>query len=224
MVDHPVTATLPAPECPDKAFVNVHGTDRSPGSGRVPRLVRMASARDRVLDSFVAIVCEEGERPATLDAVAARAGVSKGGLLYHFGSKAALVEGLCERLSDLSAIDVEHMREAEDGAARYFVRNCLYVGSELDLVLLAASRLQQAGYEEAGRTLDDTENAWLEALVDALHDVPTAQAVKLLGDGLYHQASLGAVTVDEVRPNRGSVDMEALLAVVDRLVATRPGA
>jgi AcrR family transcriptional regulator len=172
----------------------------------------MASARDRVLDSFVAIVCEDGERPATLDAVAARAGVSKGGLLYHFGSKAALVEGLCERLSDL----------AEDGAARYFVRNCLFVGSELDLALLAASRLQQAGYEEAGRTLDDTENAWLATLVDALHDEPTAQAVKLLGDGLYHQASLGAAS--DGRPKRSTVDMEALLAVVDRLIATKPGA
>lgn len=208
----------------DKAFVNVHGTGRSSRSGRFPRLVRMASARDRVLDSFVAIVCEEGERPATLDAVAARAGVSKGGLLYHFGSKAALVEGLCERLSDLSAIDVDRMREAEDGAARYFVRNCLYVGSELDLALLAASRLQQAGYEEAGRTLDETENAWLETLVDALDDVPTAQAVKLLGDGLYHQASLGAAIATDVRPNRGTVDVEALLVVVDRLIATRPGA
>ncbi|MEJ8285245.1 MULTISPECIES: TetR/AcrR family transcriptional regulator [Curtobacterium] len=182
----------------------------------------MASARDRVLDSFVAIVCEDGERPATLDAVAARAGVSKGGLLYHFGSKAALVEGLCERLSDLSAIDVERMAEAEDGAARYFVRNCLFVGSELDLALLAASRLQQAGYEEAGRTLDDTENAWLATLVDALHDEPTAQAVKLLGDGLYHQASLGAAS--DGRPKRSTVDMEALLAVVDRLIATKPGA
>jgi AcrR family transcriptional regulator len=182
----------------------------------------MASARDRVLDSFVAIVCEEGERPATLDAVAARAGVSKGGLLYHFGSKAALVEGLCERLSDLSAIDVERMRDAEDGAARYFVRNCQFVGSELDLALLAASRLQQAGYEEAGRTLDDTENAWLATLVDSLGDAPTAQAIKLMGDGLYHAASLGAASAG--RPDRASVDMEPLLAVVDRLVATRPGA
>ncbi len=219
-----VAATLPTAERADKEFVNVHGTGRSSACGRLPRLVRMASARDRVLDSFVAIVCEEGERPATLDAVAARAGVSKGGLLYHFGSKAALVEGLCERLSDLGAIDVERMREAEDGAARYFVRNCLFVGSELDLALLAASRLQQAGYEEAGRTLDDTENAWLETLVDELGDAPTAQAVKLLGDGLYHQASLGAVTGSEVRPNRGTVDMDTLLAVVDRLIATRPTA
>jgi AcrR family transcriptional regulator len=180
----------------------------------------MASARDRVLDSFVAIVCADGERPATLDAVAARAGVSKGGLLYHFGSKAALVEGLCERLADLSALDIERMRAAEDGPARYFVENCQFVGSELDLALLAASRLQQAGYEEAGRTLDETENAWLATLVDALGDVPTAQAVKLLGDGLYHAASLGAAS--DVRPDRASVDMAALLQVVDRLIATKP--
>jgi AcrR family transcriptional regulator len=181
-----------------------------------------ASARDRILDSFVAIVCADGERPATLDAVAARAGVSKGGLLYHFGSKAALVEGLCERLSDLAAVDVERMREAEDGPARYFVRNSQFVGSELDLALLAASRLQQAGYEEAGRTLDETEGAWLETLVEALGDVPTAQAIKLMGDGLYHAASLGASS--ESRSAGDDVDMEQLLGVVDRLTAARPGA
>lgn len=183
----------------------------------------MASARDRILDSFVAIVCDEGERVATLDAVAARAGVSKGGLLYHFGSKAALVDGLCERLSDLSAADVMKMREAPDGAPRYFVRNCQFVGSELDLALLAAARLQQAGYAEARRTIDETEHAWLEALVDALGDVPTAQAVKLMGDGLYHAAALGSVhaATTPVSPV-DVVDMDRLLEVVDRLVATRP--
>jgi AcrR family transcriptional regulator len=192
------------------------------------RLARMASARDRILDSFVAIVCEDGERVATLDAVAARAGVSKGGLLYHFGSKAALVTGLCERLADLSAIDVDRMRDADDGAARYFVRNCEYVGSELDLVLLAASRLQQAGFAEAATTVDETERAWLETLVDELGDVPTAQAIKLMGDGLYHAAALGAVgpTAGANATDRAAgdaVDMDAILLVVDRLVATRPG-
>jgi len=184
----------------------------------------MASARDRILDSFVRIVCEDGERVATLDAVAARAGVSKGGLLYHFGSKAALVTGLCERLSDLAVGDVERMRLSTDGAARYFVRNSQFVGSELDLALLAAARLQQAGYEEARRTLEDTEDAWLATLVDALHDVPTAQALKLMGDGLYHAAALGAVASGATAAGRPEgVVMEDLLDVVDRLVATRPG-
>jgi AcrR family transcriptional regulator len=180
----------------------------------------MASARDRVLDSFVGIVCDEGERVATLDAVAARAGVSKGGLLYHFGSKAALVSGLCERLADLSAADVERMRSADDGPARYFVRNCEFVGSELDLALLAATRLQQAGYDEARATLDDTESAWLRTLVDALGDLPTAQAIKLMGDGLYHAAALGQAGTGL----QDGVAMDELLEVVDRLVGTRPGA
>ncbi|WIB62724.1 TetR/AcrR family transcriptional regulator [Curtobacterium sp. MCBD17_040] len=182
----------------------------------------MTSARDRILDSFVGIVCDDGERVATLDAVAARAGVSKGGLLYHFGSKAALVAGLCERLSDLGVADVERMRAATDGPARYFVSNCEFVGSELDLALLAASRLQQAGYEEAGRTLDEVEGAWLAALVDHLGDVPTAQAIKLMGDGLYHAAALGAVAGGRSRAE--GVVMEDILGVVDRLVATRPDA
>ncbi|KQO62370.1 TetR/AcrR family transcriptional regulator [Curtobacterium sp. Leaf261] len=187
----------------------------------------MASARDRILDSFVGIVCEDGERVATLDAVAARAGVSKGGLLYHFGSKAALVTGLCERLSDLAGIDVERMREAEEGPARYFVRGSQYIGSELDLALLASARLQQAGYEEAKRTLDETEDAWLETLVDALGDVPTAQAIKLMGDGLYHAAALGIAAGGDPDAAAGrpeGVDMVALLEVVDRVVDARPTA
>ncbi|MFZ7086965.1 TetR/AcrR family transcriptional regulator [Curtobacterium sp. RRHDQ10] len=186
----------------------------------------MASARDRILDSFVGIVCDDGERVATLDAVAARAGVSKGGLLYHFGSKAALVTGLCERLTDLAGIDVEQMHEAADGAARYFVRNCQFVGSELDLSLLAAARLQQAGYEEAARTIEATEDAWLRTLIDHLGDVPTAQAVKLMGDGLYHAAALGITAGG--RPSSADrpegVVMDELLVVVDRLVDSRPGA
>ena len=46
--------------------------------------------RDRILDAFEALVLEHGERAGTLAATAGAAGVSKGGLLYHFGSKAKL--------------------------------------------------------------------------------------------------------------------------------------
>jgi len=39
--------------------------------------------------------------------VAAAAGVSKGGLLYHFRSKEAMVEALCERLAALTAAEAQ---------------------------------------------------------------------------------------------------------------------
>ena len=44
------------------------------------------SARARLLDAAVAVVRRDGAQALTLDAVAAEAGVSKGGLLYHFRS------------------------------------------------------------------------------------------------------------------------------------------
>ena len=41
----------------------------------------------------------DGAAALTLDAVAAEAGVSKGGVLYHFGSKRALIDGLLDALA-----------------------------------------------------------------------------------------------------------------------------
>lgn len=54
-------------------------------------------ARDRLLDAAERVVVEAGATHLTLDAVAKSAGVSKGGLLYHFPSKEALVEGMLAR-------------------------------------------------------------------------------------------------------------------------------
>jgi AcrR family transcriptional regulator len=57
-------------------------------------------ARHKVLEAAVAIVAREGAAHLTIDAVAAQAGLSKGGVLYHFPSKRALLDGMLERLLD----------------------------------------------------------------------------------------------------------------------------
>ena len=57
------------------------------------------SSKVVMLDAAEAIVLESGARHMTLDAVAARAGVSKGGLLYHFPTKEALLRAMLERFS-----------------------------------------------------------------------------------------------------------------------------
>ncbi|QHA38772.1 TetR family transcriptional regulator (plasmid) [Rossellomorea marisflavi] len=49
-----------------------------------------------ILTAASEIVKEEGVIKLTLEAVAQRAGVSKGGLLYHFPSKEALIKGMVE--------------------------------------------------------------------------------------------------------------------------------
>jgi AcrR family transcriptional regulator len=60
---------------------------------RQPELVK-----EQLLQSAASIAVERGLGALTLDLVAQRAGVSKGGLIHHFPSKRALVEGLFHHL------------------------------------------------------------------------------------------------------------------------------
>ncbi|WP_374834093.1 TetR/AcrR family transcriptional regulator [Paenochrobactrum pullorum] len=53
--------------------------------------------KDRVLDAAEEIIAESMGRGFTLDAVAERAGVSKGGLVYAFPTKDALIEAALAR-------------------------------------------------------------------------------------------------------------------------------
>ena len=54
------------------------------------------ATRRRLLDAAAAVVRRDGPRALTLDTVAAQAGLSKGGLLYHFATKDALVDALVQ--------------------------------------------------------------------------------------------------------------------------------
>jgi AcrR family transcriptional regulator len=74
------------------------------------------SSRERILDAAAELVSEIGSGRLTLDAVAERAGLSKGGLLYNFPTKDALLQGMIQRLVDEVAAEREALRaEAEPG-------------------------------------------------------------------------------------------------------------
>ncbi|WP_418276496.1 TetR/AcrR family transcriptional regulator [Isoptericola jiangsuensis] len=165
------------------------------------------TARAKVLRAFCDLLVDSGERSATLDAVAERAGVSKGGLLYHFGSKDALVEGVVAHLHDLVAADVATMRAAPEGPVAYLLRTSSAVGSEFDRTYLAVTQLAQGPYPWARGALDAAQDAWTAAVADQVGDDAVARAVVLLSDGIYYRASLG---ID-------APPLDELLAVVDRL-------
>jgi AcrR family transcriptional regulator len=56
------------------------------------------STRDGILDAAQRIAAERGAGRITLDEVARESGLSKGGLLYHFSGKEALIQAMLERL------------------------------------------------------------------------------------------------------------------------------
>lgn len=58
------------------------------------------SSKQRILQAAASVVDESGAAHLTLEAVAEAAGLSKGGLLYHFPNKRALLSGMLEYLLD----------------------------------------------------------------------------------------------------------------------------
>lgn len=85
--------------------------------------------RDLLLDSAEEVILRTGLGSLTLDAVAAEARVSKGGLLYHFRSKDALILALVERTCEhwkadyLAAIAEEP--EGPGRVSRALLRMCM---------------------------------------------------------------------------------------------------
>ncbi|MBM9594576.1 TetR/AcrR family transcriptional regulator [Roseitranquillus sediminis] len=60
-------------------------------------------ARERILEAACALAAEFGPGNISIDAVAARAGLSKGGVLYHFRAKTDLLAAVVQSHIDRSA-------------------------------------------------------------------------------------------------------------------------
>ena len=146
--------------------------------------------RDRLLDAFETLLVSAGSRAATLDAVAAEAQVSKGGLLYHFHSKDELVDGMLERLCAQGEADVATMRTAPKGPVEYYLTTSVDSGSDFDRALIAAARIAQTD-TRASQALGDLREGWFEVLLQHLDDEALARTIQLIGDGLYFDDTTG---------------------------------
>ncbi|WP_234407353.1 TetR/AcrR family transcriptional regulator [Microterricola viridarii] len=177
--------------------------------------------RDRLLDAFEALLIEQGEKAATLDAVAARAGVSKGGLLYHFGSKDALVTGQLTRLAELATTDVENIRHAPAGSVDYLIRTSVNTDTPLDRAIIAAACLAQGTHPAANEALAALRQQWLAVVEEAVGDPDVAEAILLVSDGLYYNSALANPMPSagfDPRSAESTQQMDRLLAVLAKLL------
>lgn len=153
-----------------------------------------SNTRDRILDSLQDILIREGYSGVTLEAVAREASVSKGGLLYHFPSKAAMLSGLIERLSALAEEEFREAVEGSEGVVRVFLRTSLPHSPEereLYWAIIAALRGQEDLPEEATRKVQYLFGRWGELLHEELTDPVLAEVILRAGDGLYMSAIAG---------------------------------
>ena len=188
----------------------------------IEHMSRPPAARDAVLDAFERLLVEDGERAATLDAAARAAGVSKGGLLYHFPSREALVDGVLARFSALVDADLEVMADAPEGPVAYFVRSSVSSDTAFERAGVAAARLAQAGHPSAVRMIRSVRQRWLGAVRARVADPTVALAITLIGDGLYYDSALHGDDAETGVDAPPASEMDALVAMLERLAADPP--
>ncbi|MEU0565770.1 TetR/AcrR family transcriptional regulator [Nonomuraea sp. NPDC005983] len=142
--------------------------------------------REELLDAAEDLLCDQGSAALTLAAVADRAGVSKGGLLYHFSTKEALIKAMVERLIDefdelMAAQPDDTYTERYLGATLAAVRSsklrrwAVVTGASGNLFLLAPLREAMARWHREGLAEEPDQVA--------------SQIVRLACEGLWDVAS-----------------------------------
>ncbi|WP_405134090.1 TetR/AcrR family transcriptional regulator [Nocardia sp. NBC_01388] len=182
--------------------------------------------RNRILDALESLLLDKGMSQVTLESVAAAAGVSKGGLLYHFKSKDALLAGLVRRLGERADQQLRHAVDEGHSVAEWYLQTP-QPDNDADVLDLALHRsilatmrtvdgshgttgaADDAPAEETDRALAEMMGGWKVALDNEIHDPVHAEIVRLVGDGVYLRALLG------MRP----VDPELYRQLVARLLA-----
>ncbi|NDL56628.1 TetR/AcrR family transcriptional regulator [Phytoactinopolyspora mesophila] len=166
------------------------------------------SARDRILDALQEILTREGLSAVTLESVAEAAGVSKGGLLYHFATKEAMLDAFVERMCRDAESEFADAEKSDDIVA-YYLRASVPGSSDAALMwsLVASLRTNDVASQEARRLVADIFARWEELLRRRIADPVVAEIVRLAGDGLYLRALVGLSNPDD----------DALAAVTQRL-------
>ncbi|GIH78737.1 TetR/AcrR family transcriptional regulator [Planobispora longispora] len=142
--------------------------------------------REDLLDAAENLLSDQGSSALTLAAVAERAGCSKGGLLYHFSTKEALIKGMVERLiEEFDELVAE--QEGDTYTKRYLAATFIAVrsgrlrrwavvtGASGNLYLLAPLREAMARWHREG--------------LESEPDPAAAQIVRLACEGLWDVAS-----------------------------------
>ncbi len=133
------------------------------------------TTRDRILDVALASFADRGYEATSLDALAAQLGVTKQTILYHFASKAALLDAVIDRsAAELAAALEAALASAGPGFSRVeaVVRSVFRLASRRPELLGLVREVSRLGPPAATRLTDALEplvgraTSWLSTEMD----------------------------------------------------------
>lgn len=157
--------------------------------------------KNTILDAANRVLTQKGAEGFTLEAVAAEAGVSKGGLLYHFTSKDKLISGMIERSIALvdAALEEELVRSNGDYLSAYI---CASFRTTADPEQV--SRAMQAAFVRDPALLTPIRERFLRMHKEITQHAPSPELgllVRLSMDGLWLSEQLRFAPPDETERN-----------------------
>jgi len=152
------------------------------------------SNRGKILEAAIRVIDRDGVTAVTFDSVASEAGVTRGGMMYHFKSRDALIQAINQHLADQweanllanAGKPVEHTSAHERYVA--FARNSTRLATRAELLFC----LEGAKNPELTPPWDRILDTWAAPAPD---DIDDAQALsrfiaRLAADGLWVYESL----------------------------------
>jgi len=153
-----------------------------------PAATRNASLR--ILEAARAIAAREGAGKVTIKAVATEAGLSKGGVLYNFPTKKALLSGLLDQMLTAQRDFLAKVPERQPSRTLhgYFeaVRHSEDLNDDLSMAILAAAASDPQLLDPLRTELTGD----LERILSETHDAPAAMVALLAIQGLRFQKLL----------------------------------
>jgi AcrR family transcriptional regulator len=174
-----------------------------------------SATREILLQAASQVVLDKGVDSLTLDAVAQKAGVSKGGLLYHFPNKDALVESMVEHLIQEfeRVLQTEFDQDDAPGTPGQWVRAYIRATlrfSKLSLALIARLSSIAANSPKLVEVIKVYEQQWRQRIETSGIDPTKATIIQLAIDGLWFAEVFQFGTPDEPRLSQV---VETLLAM-----------
>lgn len=158
------------------------------------------SKKMQLLEAAADIVNEQGSDYLTLDAVAERAGVSKGGLIYHFKNKDALIRGLVEHADQMYRDNVDSHVAPDDESNGRWLRAFIEATRQnrVDNANITSGMLAAQGINrELLAPLQKTYSGWQEKIEQDEIDNVDATIIRLAVDGLWLSEIFGLDAIDD---------------------------
>lgn len=146
------------------------------------------SRKIEILTAASKVVSEKGIFNLTLEAAAVEAGISKGGLLYHFPSKEALVAGMVEHLTNNYREKIEYNADIDPEERGQWLRayinvtfNQTYQNKDMNAGLLAAKAVNSNLLDPMRELYTD----WQSEIENDGLDPVKATIIRLAVDGIW---------------------------------------